>query len=720
MKKSAAFGLILICLFITRMVRAESAQTIKEFNRVFAQYTGSDSDSAPFEFHQEITAHQLFRGDSVTIDGITANWEFTDRDRASTSTLGRLRFTRKEQPGLPAASTSFELSGDMLVQRDGGLGLREEISFYLAPVGFEITAERDNKGISNLVLQTMLQPDRIKLTGELIGSVPLYVSRTSPVHVQQERWSISDRPKKYPDGKQIYQLEIRGGDGAMKAEIPLADGAFLEIGRFRIVVERYNVESQTARLGVLIKEDKSIKGRWGVIEANFISSWSTEKMLKTFAEPAGVRIVWEAAPGHPESVEYLKNYINPVNTSSQHRYQGTVDTIIKSITENDPARRFEWVSDTQLKVSPTDYGKVLAEQDKKAALEEENQEAVKRFDADYRLETKIYPLRAISIATAKSIVEPELHAYKLVNGRDGKYIVVQETHPWAAIEGRIARETAIADDKTNSLILKAFPKTHEKVVALLQKIDQSLAPAMSAEVPNRFQIEAILLRGDKAGTSTLPSYLSAKDLESLGVKSVTQTGRAIVSLAAEKGELGRAKATLGSSYGVELSFQDLRKPYLIVRGSLTGAIGTASAANDQVLTLDVGNQRNVSGVSGLNYLAITLDRVIEARDHDKHGDAAEIEVGTKRIEIKELETVSVPIYGIEITAESIEAEPGPHNGRARLRVRFLPESGSSRSQEPANSTMLLENTVFLEPGKPALLGLTNMREALILVLKWQQ
>jgi len=40
------------------------------------------------------------------------------------------------------------------------------------------------------------------------------------------------------------------------------------------------------------------------------------------------------------------------------------------------------------------------------------------------------------------------------------------------------------------------------------------------------------------------------------------------------------------------------------------------------------------------------------------------------------------------------------------------------SKEPGKT--LLQNTLYLEPGKPSLLGLTNLREALILLVKWRE
>ncbi len=114
----------------------------------------------------------------------------------------------------------------------------------------------------------------------------------------------------------------------------------------------------------------------------------------------------------------------------------------------------------------------------------------------------------------------------------------------------------------------------------------------------------------RAKDSASHAGLSPEDLRSLGIGDVRELGRAVLDVTAERGELGRVTARLGEGYEVELAFQDLRDPYLILRGTL---------------------------------------------------------------------------------------------------------KQSGRDDEPAQR--LLENSVYLETSKPALLGLTNLREALILVLR---
>ena len=50
-----------------------------------------------------------------------------------------------------------------------------------------------------------------------------------------------------------------------------------------------------------------------------------------------------------------------------------------------------------------------------------------------------------------------------------------------------------------------------------------------------------------------------------------------------------------------------------------------------------------------------------------------------------------------------------------MREPYLIVRGSLRSKD--QETALLENTIYLESGKPTLLGITNLREALILLVQ---
>ena len=53
-----------------------------------------------------------------------------------------------------------------------------------------------------------------------------------------------------------------------------------------------------------------------------------------------------------------------------------------------------------------------------------------------------------------------------------------------------------------------------------------------------------------------------------GLDALTELGRAVVSLAAERGDAGSVKVALTDEYLCRITFQDVREPYLVVRGKL--------------------------------------------------------------------------------------------------------------------------------------------------------
>lgn len=605
---------------------ARSYQEARRRQEECARHNDNDVPTTWTRFSGDFVPHQIFRGDMLTIDGVAVTWEFTDADKATTDSLGRLRFKSADK------SAAIELNGETFRE--------DRPKFYMAPVAFSISEEGpDRTGhIPNLTLGSAYQPDRVVLTGSPEDFV-LHVSATNPVLVQQDLWSISQKPKTYSDGTKINQLEIRDVGGKLKAEIPLTRGSFKEVGRYYIRVNEFHELTGTVALGVQARLDPTLKGRWGYVSDDvnrtlyrmMVNNTTFGELMKTFSDALGIHVTYKEVSGDPKSIAYLQKYsIRRSSVSSSNSANETVRIMCSSY--NFPFD-YEWKSNTELVVWARDYDKILAEEKDQREIKKQNDEVLKKFDAGYQLVTKIYPTKNISISTANILIARELHEYGIAreDARPQQYKIVTGLLDRRDLvrERDSVQEKAIADDRSNSLIVTAIPATQEKIAALLEKIDRSVAPD-SGQVPDQFQVEVILLRGDAAGTSTLPSYLNAGDLEPLSVKSVAQIGRATVNVIGEKSELGRAQAALGDGYGVELAFQDFRNPYLILRGTLIA--------------------NNVSQE--------TIDKL-------KRGGN-------------------------------------------------LPQSWQPPESQ---KTRLLENTIFLKSGKPSLLGVTNMRESLILVVR---
>lgn len=660
----------------------------------------------------EFVPHQVYRGDTLTVHGVTATWEFTESNKSTTHSLGRIRFKS------PQKSAVFEISNETFRDR--------VLRFYIAPVSFEIRSEgSDASGrIVNLSFGTVYQPDRINLTG---GSddFALYISQTNPVSMQDELWSISEQPKTYPDGSKIHQLEIRGADGKIKAEVPLTNGSYREIGRYYFIVREFHALTGTVMLGVQVHVDPTIKGRWAYMNEELrngresihnmvVRGAKFGDIIKELAEDCGIQVTWKEADHDPKSISYIQNYTYRYDSHHPFSMNNVYypNEFMRTLVNAGFPIGYEWKSNTELVIWPRDYDKVLAEQKKQEDIKRQNEAILKKFGAEYQAVTKVYPLRSISPATAYALIKSELHEYGIVK-RDQYAIEANMGHD-SYLPNKSILETAIADERANALIVTAIPETHAKIAKMLEKIDKSLAPG-GDQIPDQYQIEVILLRGDASGTSTLPSYLKAKDLEPLGIKSVTQIGRAMMNLVGEKGS--EAKAALGGGYSVELAFLDERKPYLIVRGTLTstGAVSSAPAKPAEptktVFTLKRGEEKEIDGATF---------RLVRA-DSASAGTLMNAEIiinyggNTYSTRLTELSTV---VYGeFEITADRIAPAAGNKGeGQVQIRVRHFQPALAERDIQKSKG-QLLENTVFLEPGKPALLGLTNMRESLILVIR---
>lgn len=271
----------------------------------------------------------------------------------------------------------------------------------------------------------------------------------------------------------------------------------------------------------------------------------------------------ENPKGYPDSIEYAKNMrferdFKYVASSVNERMD--MRSVLNKLVASRVIRvNQEWTSSTLLRVSAVGYQKIVDEREKETAEREriarlheeqafEKQRFLKIFEEKYKAQTQIYRTNNISAQTAKELVEPELGTYHLlpfalmdspaVSGKRTKiwrlteeeieqglgftvlekgehyYIARQPRDPVQTkadplenplvrmmLRGGVARtrETAIADPRTNSLILTAIPATFAKVEGIVEKMDGALGRGDTAVSVQRFRIEVALLQGWKNG-----------------------------------------------------------------------------------------------------------------------------------------------------------------------------------------------------------------------------
>jgi len=118
--------------------------------------------------------------------------------------------------------------------------------------------------------------------------------------------------------------------------------------------------------------------------------------------------------------------------------------------------------------------------------------------------------------------------------------------------------TLITDEKptTSEAVRRAPPEAAQK-----PRIEPAVARVSQSEE-----------RSDVFDPKLAARYgISEDDLMLFGFDAVAQLGKALVVLSAEKGGAGRTLVSLTENYRCEMEFQDIRPPYLIVKGRLLGA-----------------------------------------------------------------------------------------------------------------------------------------------------
>jgi len=104
--------------------------------------------------------------------------------------------------------------------------------------------------------------------------------------------------------------------------------------------------------------------------------------------------------------------------------------------------------------------------------------------------------------------------------------------------------------------------------------------------------------------------ISPDDLKVFGFDAVAQLGKGLVTLSPERGEMGRALVSLSEAYRCEVEFQDVRWPYVIVKGRLLGA-QSDKPLMENALFLEK-DKPSVVGLTNLRQALILVLRLYDA------------------------------------------------------------------------------------------------------------
>ena len=675
----------------------------------------------------------LFPGQSYTYNGVTLTW-VVDNSKLTTPTLGKLQLTGPKTKMPPI---------DLAKAEDASLVYVDDTVLTIYK----------NQGNGRLRFNTYPQNHMINF-GSASFKCEVRVSSVCPLFLNEWRISLSDKMVAYPDGSQYF--EILGLNTKTKEEerLPATPGSMRKFGRFQISVGTIDPIFRTAIISVFADIDKTIRGADAFVESGIIPNKPAGEYLPALGKSYGFEVEWVASPeGNADSIDFAKKF-QPRNASS------VSDTTPKDLVqyyiggqggEEDLNRlAYEWKDLTHLRVWAKNYSKYLAaEAEKKKEQTQQESEKSQRdaeekqftaiFESKYKVETRAYPLSKISPATAKTLVDSELGDYYLslakvtppfgghltTDAELGKNFCILFVPQREIVRGKepggiaSAHEYAIADEKANALLVCAVPGTHVKIQKILAQADGLLAPKGEAAgpPPKRYRLEVILLQGSqqKATSSATTQSASEKPLANY-----SYGGRDYVVDKIESSDLSYMYIIYIEKTGTTKPLGNIQLPF--VPGSMF-TIRRVMPRDDKTLFIEYdispaskpqatpSKPLSSYGLSEDDIKMFGFDRVSEV------GKGIVSLLGEKGPGGKALVALN-DAYSAEF--EFSDVRPPYLIAKGRL----LATKGAGAGKDTPNGVNyatsekpLLENTLFLEKGKPSVLGLTNLRQALILIVR---
>jgi hypothetical protein len=667
------------------------------------------------------------------------------------------------------------------------------------------------------------QPSQIVFPAHRSGECALYVSAVTPLFLNEWRLTPLESPPLTAREKGGWKLQadnLRTGEGL---SMPLAPQAKKNIGRFEIQVERFDTRTATALLVVNADVDESIKGRYAYISKLRLPAGTMNSMLDALGKECGFEVEWAPLnPKYPGSLDAIKASGCPATkvegTYAEDLFTGY--TGYGDVTYPWSHLEAKWKDDTHAVVRPKNHDEVIAQIEREERRQKESEELSAVFESEYSLTTEVYRPDKIKASTAKEIVARELRVYCLdcrgqgSNGtppstedetwrgimgehlgaigsdfsveRQGEFCMIlacpqlesllidaqrEKLSNFLGSVSKLEKETVLADEMSNSLIVSGIPKTHKRIEELLAKMEGLVASQVESIPADRYRIEVALLRGgakgEGAAEAAIPvgfqvggiingvsaeSGLAVKagdtlawlqrtqfdlavrrlELKISGLQSQLKTVRDDLRRTEElvkRGVAGQAELNekrirlegfeteLGLA-GVELEHAVEQRSKHILRAPVSGTVaavpgrpGRKVEPGETVVTIVPAQAEQVGPepISDQTESSVAVRYGISAEDLEMFGFEAVYELGKGVValvsERSDAGTALLSLtenYSCELQFQDVR-EP-----YLILRGRLLSEG---------KDTPLLENTLYLEKDKPSLLGVTNLREALILVVR---
>ncbi|RJP21955.1 MAG: hypothetical protein C4527_22550 [Candidatus Omnitrophota bacterium] len=608
---------------------------------------------------------------------------------------------------------------------------------------------------------TPLPPQKIYFTIDAFHQLPKYeltavpfqesllVSQECPIFIGPWKFQTVCSDQK----QEILHLLINNTEKKSVQEFPITQDTLIKFNRFTISIDvgNYSTATCAARLQFNVMQDNTIVGKNALANQWDFQGVTYNEFFNRLSIKYKFEVEWINKTTNPEMIQRIQE----MSLSSGTRGQDDSIVQIKETVENalnrwlqrihNPNYKEEelvlkWKDDTHLQVCPKNpemlLKKMHEEQERRDKYLAERKRIEDLFRAQYQLQTKVYPLKAMTPITAKAFIDPILKMYilaypgvevgqiEIIERVEDNNLMIASTNeiPEDVKNKEIKRnmlhdilaEQVIADEKGNTVILTAIPATHEKVTKMLEKMEEMMQEQRKKEIPQTYTIELVLLEGGKFPQKQEPKFLFKEDAEKhdqlLNKKLEGQ-------YTPRDTDLKHILDQVLRQNGIPYVFEAEKSPKItfnLLNPTIKDILDkVTSESNLRYQWMENGNLwigENSTSPNGWT----TDMKVLQ-----KYG------IDQKDLELFQFEAIRDLAKGIvHLLAEHGEVGVAQLSLSDQyycklafqdLRSPYLVVKGSFYTTQ--NEKPLLENTIFLQEGKPALLGITNLRQALILVLR---
>ncbi|HPA48040.1 MAG TPA: hypothetical protein PK395_19910 [bacterium] len=636
----------------------------------------------------------LWPGESYTYEGIKVTWNIDPNTTdpylmAGTLTVQGASEMLRDIPLVTSEVANEPVAFENMAGKTKPRPRRDSFILYIDEVvftaGYDIgtQTEPERLKVQSIGFFSKKQPANYPVTGAPFENQLLYVSCVSPIYLNPWKLSVSETPKQYPDGSEYYELIALNSVTKESFTLPLARDAIRKFGRFEITVAFFTPRTGTAQLKVNADEDYTIRGL-----DTYINGYSTRppesapfgELLENLGQKYGFTVEWIPYPGHPESIEYARN-------SRKCDLFELRPGIIRELLINYYLLREHYILDCQdpkvLKIQAKDYDLVIAEQEKQAREEEkkrieeakeEERKRIEQAEAEEKKkaeETEVaeeYKALRTRFETECALPTKAFRLSKL-SAPSIKPMIESELHNYyifpVRIMGNAADPGATLVEKGKHYSVYSYPKS---------SLTELYSSAFNQT--HKGKKEENVIADEKSNTLIVTATKEALDK----IEKIISDMENLIGESAKKGPA------------------DIYRVEMVLLQGLDGAASRIEAAT----ATPTPAAAKIEDASAMARYGISKE------DLEIFGFTS----------VKEMGKAVVNLLGVPDETGKAEATLSD-SFSCELEFRdfmepYLVLTGKLKDQE---GKALLSNSVYLQTGKPSVLGLTNLHQAVILVLR---